>query len=65
MPYSIISNKTKLRLIEAHQRDDDYRDLEWLLNVKLSTAYSIIRRDSADGKVECLRMSRVIKWMSK
>ena len=36
MPYDEVT-ETKRRLIEAHQRDEDYREVARLLNVNVST----------------------------
>ena len=46
MPRQRISNGDKDRLIQAHQRGEDYVELARQLEIKRSTAYSIVRRST-------------------
>ena len=39
-----VTDADKVRLVQAFERGEDYVDLAWLLGVKRSTAYTIIRR---------------------
>ena len=51
MPYNRISDDVKQRIVEAHEREEDYREVARLFRVKMSTAYSIIRRHQEDGLI--------------
>lgn len=51
MPYNRISDDVKRRIVEAHEREEDYREVARLFGVKMSTAYSIIRRHQEDGLI--------------
>lgn len=49
MPYQRICVEDKQRLVDAHERGEDYVALARQLNIKRTTAYAIIRRTEANG----------------
>ena len=49
MPYQRISVEDKQRIVDAHERGEDYVALARQLNTKRTTAYAIIRRTQANG----------------
>ena len=52
MPYSRISRDDKERLITAYENGNDYQELARAMNIRRTTAYSIIRRYIVSGEVE-------------
>lgn len=52
MPYSRISRDDKERLIATYENGNDYQELARVMNVRRTTAYSIIRRYVVSGEVE-------------
>ena len=54
MPYQRISIEDKQRLVDAHERGEDYVALAAQLGIKRTTAYAIIRRAAERGGIVAL-----------
>jgi transposase len=50
--YASVSGADKLRLIQAHENDEDYHEVARVLGIKRTTAWAIIRRHQQTGAVE-------------
>ena len=49
--YASVSGADKLRLIQAHENDEDYHEVARVLGIKRTTAWAIIRRHQHTGAV--------------
>ena len=50
--YASISKNDKLRLIRAHENQEDYHEVARTLGIKRTTAWAIIRRHQQTGAIE-------------
>ena len=46
-PYEKISEQDKQRLLDAYENDEDFDELDKIIKIKRTTAYSIIKRGRA------------------